>query len=110
MFGGINPSKIQGMMKKMGINQEEILADRVIIEKTEGSGKIIIENPNVQKVSMQGQESWQITGDVREEIDEGIKESDIKAVMEKTGKSEEESRKALEESNGDLAEAILNLS
>jgi nascent polypeptide-associated complex subunit alpha len=35
---------------------------------------------------------------------------DIKLIMEQTGKSEEEARKALKETNGDLAEAILKLS
>jgi len=105
MFGGIDPKKLQGMMKQMGIKQEEIAAERVIIEKSDG--KIIIENPNVQKIVMQGQESWQITGTAREES--GITEGDIKMVMEKTGKSKAEARKALEET-GDIAEAIINLS
>jgi nascent polypeptide-associated complex subunit alpha len=100
MFGGIDPSKIQGMMKKMGIKQEEIDASRVIIE-----------NPNVVKINMQGQDSFQITGDISEEEDSSlIKEEDIEAVMEKTGKNKKEAQKALEEANGDLAEAILALS
>ncbi|MEK6899187.1 MAG: nascent polypeptide-associated complex protein [Nanoarchaeota archaeon] len=106
MFGGIDPGKMKAMMKQMGIKQEEIEALRVIIEKEDG--KIIIENPNVQKVTMQGQDSWQITGEVREES--GISEGDIEMVMEKSGKSMEEAKKALEESNGDIAEAILSLS
>jgi nascent polypeptide-associated complex subunit alpha len=109
MFGGIDPKKMQAMMRQMGIKQEEISANRVIIE---GSDKnIIIENPNVQKIVMQGQESWQITGQAREEpIEEEIKDSDIQLVAEKTGKSEEQARKALEESKGDIAEAIMKLS
>lgn len=107
-LGNINPKKMQAMMKQMGINQEEIEAIRVIIEKTDGN-RIIIENPNVQKVKMQGQESWQIIGDASEE-EIGIKEEDVSLVMEKTGKSREESEKALEESNGDIAEAIIKLS
>jgi nascent polypeptide-associated complex subunit alpha len=109
MFGGIDPKKMQAMMRQMGIKQEEIPANRVIIE---GSDKnIIIENPNVQKIVMQGQESWQITGQAREEpIEEEIKDSDIQLVAEKTGKSEEQARKALEESKGDIAEAIMKLS
>ena len=36
MFGGINPKQMQGMMKKMGIAQQEISASRVIIEKIDG--------------------------------------------------------------------------
>ena len=68
MFGGMNPKKMQAMMKQLGINQEEVEAERVIIEKLDG--KTIIENPSVVKVKMQGQESWQISGEAREEIAE----------------------------------------
>lgn len=92
-------------MKKMGISQEEIPAKRVIIEK-EGSN-IIIDNPSVVKVNMQGQESFQITGEINEE--QGITEEDIKQVMKKTSCSKEKAKKALEDANGDLAEAILSL-
>ena len=107
--GGIDPRKLQGMMKQLGIKQEEIEAQRVIIEKVDG--KIVIESPSVQKVVMNGQESWQITGEAREEVESGgLKEEDIKLVMEKTGKSGEEAKRSLEEANGDIAEAILNLS
>lgn len=105
MFGGIDPKKMQAMMKQMGIKQEEIEASRVIIEQS--SGKIIIENPNVQKVTMQGQDSWQITGDAREEG--GFSEADIEMIMEKTGKSKAEAMRALDET-GDIAEAIVKLS
>ena len=58
---------------------------------------------------MQGQESFQVSGDVTEEQAEAFNEEDIKAVMEKTNFSEEEAIAALEET-GDLAEAILKLS
>ncbi len=105
-LGGMSPKKMEAMMKQLGIKQEEIDAKRVIIERDEGN--IVIENPGVVKIGMQGQESWQITGDAREE-EAGISEDDVKLVAEKTGKSEEEARKALEETN-DIAEAIVKLS
>ena len=108
MFGGINPKRMQAMMKQMGIAQEEIDASRVIIEKTDNS-KIIIENPSVTKIKMQGQESFQIAGDASEQAEEEISEEDIKTVMEKTGVSKEKAKEALEKT-GDLAEAILELS
>jgi len=109
MFGGINPSQMKAMMKQMGIKQEEIEAVRVIVECSDK--KIIIEPASVQKITMQGQTSWQINGDAREEsIAEGIKEEDVKLVAEKTSKSEKEARKVLEETNGDIAEAIVRLS
>lgn len=105
-LGGLNPKKMQGMMKQLGIQQEDVPAERVVIEK-EG-GKIVIENPSVQKIKMQGQESWQITGEAREE-EGGFSAEDVKLVMEKTGRSEEDVKKSLEET-GDLAESIVKLS
>lgn len=109
MFPGLNPKKMQAMMKQMGIAQEEIDASRVIIEKTDGT-KTIIENPSITKIKMQGQETFQIAGDISEETAEiGISEEDIKTIAEKTGASEEKAKEALEKT-GDLAEAILELS
>ncbi len=109
MFGGIDPKKMQGMMKQMGISQSEIPASKVIIEKTDGS-KIVIENPSVMKIKMQGQESFQISGEIREETAKvEISEEDINAVVEKTGVSKKKARETLEKT-GDLAEAILELS
>jgi nascent polypeptide-associated complex subunit alpha len=111
MLGGINPAKMQAMMKQMGIKQEEIDALKVIIEKAEG-GKIIINNPNVIKINMSGQESWQITGDAREENkeseEEGFSDEDIEMIIEKTGRSREEIKKSLEKTN-DIAETIMEL-
>jgi len=108
-LGGLDPKKMQGMMKQLGISQEDIPAERVIIEKTDNS-KIIIENPSVVKMKMQGQENFQITGDVSESQGEAFTEEDIKQVMEKTNCSEEKAQKALESTKGDLAEAIITLS
>ncbi len=107
MFPGLSPKKMQAMMKQMGMAQEDIDTARVIIEKSDNS-KIIIEPASVQKIKMQGQETFQITGEIREE-EVGIPEEDIKTVAEKTGKSEQEAKEALEKT-GDLAEAILELS
>ncbi len=106
MIGGLNPKKMQAMMKQMGMSQDEIDASKVTIDKTDGN-KIIIENPSVMKIKIQGQESFQVSGDVREEA--GISKEDVETIMEKTGKSEGEARSALHKT-GDLAEAILELS
>jgi len=109
MFPGISPKKVQAMMKQMGIAQEQIPASRVIIEKQDDT-KTIIENPSITKVKMQGQETFQISGDIKEESSApGISEEDIKTVMEKTNCSEKKARDTLEKT-GDLAEAILELS
>ena len=109
MFGGINPRQMQGMMKKMGIAQEEIDALKVTIEKADGN-KIFIDNPSIIKIKMQGQTSFQISGEEREESEEiEISKEDIETIMEKTGCTEEQAKEEIEKT-GDLAEAIINLS
>ncbi|MBU0958095.1 MAG: nascent polypeptide-associated complex protein [Nanoarchaeota archaeon] len=110
MFPGMNPKKMQQAMKQMGINQEDIPASRVIIEQEDKN--LVIENPSIQKITMQGQESFQITGDISEEEpeEEGINKDDIKTVAEKTNKSEDEAKESLEKNDGDLAASILELS
>lgn len=107
MFGNFNPKQIDGLMKKMGISQTEIKAKRVIIECSDKN--IFIENPSVVKIKVQGQESFQISGDVSEE-EISFSEEDIKLIMEKTGKSKEEVIKCLEKNNGDIAQTIIDLS
>ena len=106
MIPGINPKQMQAMMKQLGMSQTEIPSSRVIIEKEDG-GKLVIRNPSVVKIKMQGQETFQISGDISEES--GFSEDDVNVVMEKTNCSEKEAKEALEET-GDLAEAILKLS
>ncbi len=106
MFGGgMDPRQMKRMMKQMGINSTEIQAKRVIIE-TDGA-KIIIENPNITKIDAQGDVSYQISGDEREET--AISEEDINMVMEQTNVDKQTAESALKEKHGDLAEAILYL-
>ncbi|MCK4589296.1 MAG: nascent polypeptide-associated complex protein [Nanoarchaeota archaeon] len=110
MFPGMNPRKMQQMMKKMGMQQQEIPAIEVII-KTEDK-EIVITEPSVSKVNMMGQETFQISGQIHErEIssEPNISEDDVKTVMEQAECSEDEAKQALEETSGDLAEAILKL-
>jgi nascent polypeptide-associated complex subunit alpha len=110
MFPNLDPRKMQAVMRQMGINQEEVPASKVIIEKSDG-GKVVIKNPSVVKIKMQNQESFQISGDISESEGEesGFSEKDIEVVMQKTSCSRKEAEAALEET-GDLAEAILKLS
>jgi len=105
----LNPAKMKALMKQMGMSQEEIDASKVTIEKKDGSN-IIIENPQVIKINIQGKDSFQVSGDVKIEQKEKFSEDDIKQVMEKTGKSREQVKNKLEQVSGDLAQAILELS
>ncbi len=106
----MNPRKMQQMMKKMGIAQQDIEATQVIIKTAEKN--LIINNPQVAKVNMMGQETFQVVGEVEEQDTDTsptINEEDIKTVMEQGKVSEEQAKEAIESANGDLAEAILSL-
>ncbi len=113
MIPGMNPRQMQGMMKKMGIRQTEVDATEVIILTPDK--KIRILNPEVLKVNMMGQETFQITGqEVEESLEQDfeleISEDDVATVVEQTGVSAEVARQTILEENGDLAQAILRLS
>ena len=108
MISGMNPRAMEQAMKKMGIKQEDIPASEVII-KSEGKD-IVITNPKVVKVNMMGNDSFQITGTVEEKAAEiAISEDDIKTVSEQAGVSTEQAKEAIQQANGDLAEAIMQL-
>ena len=102
----MDPRQMQKMMQQMGIKSEMVKATRVVIE-TEG-GNIVVSEPQVMAIEMQGQKSFQVSGVVGEEK-AGPSAEDVQLVREQTGAGEEAARKALEEEGGDLAAAILKL-
>jgi len=139
MIPGINSREMQKMLKQLGVKSEEVEAERVVVEKTDGT-RLVVENPSVTLVEMQGQKTLQVAGDFREEAKtaktmkateveklveksgentsntssvEGVEPlseiNDVELVMQETGVSREEAEKALSDSRGDLAEAILKL-
>lgn len=109
MMPNINPRDMAHAMKRMGIKQEEI--DAVLVEiKTQGGKKIVVRNPSVVKLNMMGQESFQVSGTISEEDAAGeIKEEDVLMVAGQAGTDNESARRALIDSNGDIAGAILKL-
>ncbi|MGM5484119.1 MAG: nascent polypeptide-associated complex protein [Nanobdellota archaeon] len=112
MMPGMNQKQMKQMMKKMGMSQESLEADEVVIKLKDR--KLVFNNPNVEKVNMMGQDTFQIVGEPEEQsLEENkleISEDDIKTVMDQTGKNKDEVVQAIEETEGDLAEAILKLS
>ncbi|MBD3397603.1 nascent polypeptide-associated complex protein [Candidatus Micrarchaeota archaeon] len=100
----MDPKQMARMMKQMGINTEEVAAERVIIETADE--KMVVEPAQVTKISMQGQTSFQISGNVRTE--QSLKDEDIELVMEKAGCTREQATEALTKSGGDIAEAIIS--
>jgi nascent polypeptide-associated complex subunit alpha len=106
MGGAMNPKHMAKMMQQMGIKSEELPATKVTIELEDGTRLVIFE-PQVVQIEMQGQKSFQVSGKVSEEREAG--EDDIKMVMEQAGCSREEAMNALRETGGDIAEAIIKL-
>jgi nascent polypeptide-associated complex subunit alpha len=105
-MGKMNPKQMQNMLKQFGIKSEEVPAKRVIFELEDG--RIIIEEPQVTAMHVQGQKTYTVMGTEKTES-AGIPESDIEMVAEQAGVPKEKAKKALEETNGDIAEAILKL-
>lgn len=101
----MNPRAMKQAMKKLGMEQEEIEASEVVI-KTAGK-ELVFVNPQVSKVTMMGQDTWQIVGTPQERA-QGFTQEDVKTVMEQAHVSEKEAAAALEET-GDIAEAIMKL-
>jgi len=95
----------------MGMSMRTIEASEVIIKARDM--EIVIENPEVTVLEVQGQKVFQITG---EKIAERsivkkvqIPEEDVILVAQQANVSLEEARAALEQTGGDLAQAILLL-
>lgn len=111
MIPNMNPRMMKQAMKRMGIQQQDIDAEQVIIKTADKD--IIIDQPSVAKINMMGQVSFQISGAIREEGKEeetlSISEEDIQTVVAQTGSTAEEAKEALEAAKGDIAEAIMKL-
>lgn len=107
----MNPRDIQKLMKQM--NVEEIDAEEVIIFTSDK--EIVFEAPKVSKMTMMGQDTYQIIGTpyertAEEEAEEAeAEEGDLDMIMEKTGVDLETAQGALEKANGDIAQAIISL-
>jgi nascent polypeptide-associated complex subunit alpha len=109
----VNPREAKRMMQRMGMSMDAIAEVEQVIIRTSRK-EITIQQPEVAILEVQGQKIFQITGGkITEKAAErklsGIAEEDVKLVADQTGKSVEEARRALEDSGGDLAKAILML-
>jgi nascent polypeptide-associated complex subunit alpha len=110
MFPGMDPRAVKMAMKQMGITQEEIDASEVVIRTKDK--EIVISNPAVTKIKMRGDESFQVSGSVSIRTistKPEITEEDIQTVMEQANVDKEAAEKAINDVNGDIAEAILKL-
>ena len=109
----MNSRQLNQMMKRFGINVKNIDNVEKVIIQTD-TKEYVFDTAEVTVMEAQGQKTFQIIGEpivkTRGGDSETTLKEDIKLIMEQTGKSEAEVQKALKETNGDLAEAILKLS
>jgi nascent polypeptide-associated complex subunit alpha len=102
------------MMQKMGMKMDEVPDVTEVIIRT-STKDIVIQEPSVTAINMQGQTMYQIAGGQVSETHAqpaahvGPSEADVELVAQQTGKSADEARNALIEAGGDLAKAILSL-
>lgn len=109
--GNFDPKQLEQMMKKMGVEMDELSdVEEVVIKKSDEN--LVFENPQVQLTEAQGQKTYQIIGEPNEEEKDTeieISDEDIQMVTDQTDATEEEAEEALEETEGDIAKAIVNL-
>lgn len=110
----MNPREANRMMQRMGMNIKQIDdVTRVVIESA--LKRIVIDDPEVAIVTVQGQTVYQVGGGrSREEAvassqSSVISADDAKLVAEQAGVSVQEASNALQQSSGDLAQAIILL-
>lgn len=118
--GGLDPQKMQQMMQQMGIDIDELDAEKVVI--TTGDGQLVFTDPEVQRMDAQGQETYTVVGSPEHrdseaaleatdsesdsDSDSGVPEEDVELVAGRTGVSESAAQEALEAVDGDLAAAV----
>jgi nascent polypeptide-associated complex subunit alpha len=111
MLPGVDPRMMKEAMRRMGIKQTEIEAEEVIIRS--GDKQTVITNPSVTKINMQGNISFQISGDVSERSvssEPEITDEDVDTVATQANVSKEKAKELLEKNKGDLAKTIMDLS
>lgn len=98
------------MMERMGIDMKEIPDVQEVIIRTPEK-EMHITNASVSEVVAQGNRIFQVAGEVEEvEIEKkSFKDEDILLVQQQTGATKEKAIAALEQSDGEVARAILKL-
>lgn len=107
--GNLDPSKIKKMMKQMGVEMEELDDVQEVVIKLPDRD-LVFSSPQVQVTEASGQKTYQIIGEPEEEEAEPeVKDEDVDMVMEKANVGEEEAIEALKKSDGNIAQAVVEL-
>ena len=130
--GGMNPRKMEQMMKQMGIDVTDIDAEEVIIRTADE--ELVFDAAEVTRMDAQGQQTYQVVGEPEsrprgEDGENGesadaaaeaadadavasgndVPDDDVELVATRAGVAPDEAREALEAEDGDLAAAISRL-
>ncbi len=99
------------MMERMGIDMKEIPNVQEVVIRT-ADKEMHITNASVSEVNAQGNRIFQVAGEVEEvEIErKTFSDEDVLLVQQQTGVSKDKAVAALEQSDGEVARAILKLS
>jgi len=60
--GGLNPRKMQKMMEQMGIEMDELDAERVVIDLA-GGDRLVFDDADVTLMEARGQKTYQVVGE-----------------------------------------------
>jgi len=108
------------MMDRMGVNAAEMPDVKEVIFRTP-TKELVVLNPSITAIDIQGQKMFQVVGmgveereisagtDVQPEPKIKIPEEDVQLVSQQANVSLDEARAILDETKGDLAQAILML-
>lgn len=115
---GVNPRQMKQAMKRMGITTEDISGVEEVIIRTRDK-EYVIKDAAVTIMEVQGQKTFQIVGEptisarsaapAAKGGEQAVPEEDVELVMSQTGAGREQAVKALKESGGQPAEAILKI-
>ena len=108
----VSPREAKRMMQRMGLSMGDMPDVQEVVIKT-ATKEITVENPEVAILEMHGQKIFQVTGGkvMEKTIEKAITvpEEDVQLVAQQAKVSLDEARAALEQTKGDLAQAILLL-
>lgn len=106
----INDRNARRMMERMGIDQKLVADVEEVIIRT-SKKDLVIHGANVTEVNFQGNRIFQVAGEVEEVVKEAKKfsDEDIVLVQQQANVPREKAIAALEQSDGEVAKAILLL-
>lgn len=113
MMRRVSPRQTKRMMRQMGMKMDELAGVEEVVFRL-ADKELVVESPSVTALEIQGQRVFQVMGEKVVERALGTAAArpepnpeDVHLLVAQTGASAEEAKRALQESGGNLAEALL---